>query len=131
MIPAVIVCHGELGEALIRAVAGIYGDSSGIQAISNAGLSGEALSERVMLALEGLDGPVILLTDYFGGSCANACLAELGRKHDASLISGVNLPILLYYLAHREEMGVRELIAGMIDRGKGSVRELGPPAGNG
>ncbi len=131
MIPAVIVSHGELGDAYMQALAGIYGETGWIESISNTGLSAAGLQEKVAEALDRAEGPVILLVDYFGGSCATACLEEQAKCSGAYLVSGVNLPILLYYLAHRGELSAPELVAGMVERGRSSVRELGPRPSDG
>lgn len=128
MIPVLIVCHGSLGEAYLQAVAGIWGNADGIAAVSNEGLSAVDLEARVWREAESLGEEVILLTDYFGGSCATACLSVCHRQDGLRLISGLNLPMLLYYLAHRGEMGMDELVLGMTQRGQNAVRELLPPA---
>jgi len=125
MIPAVIVCHGTLGEAYLQALESIYGDRHGLTAVSNTGLSIEALEAEVQEAVAGCDRG-ILFTDYFGGSCATACLAELGRHAGWRVVSGVNLPVLLYYLAHRHELDLEALVQGLLHRGRNSVRELVP-----
>jgi mannose/fructose-specific phosphotransferase system component IIA len=127
MIPAVIVCHGGLGEAYLQALAAIYGDIPGLSAVSNEGLSGPALERAVAERLKGFGEGGIVFTDYFGGSCASACLALLPERSDLRIASGVNLPMLLYYLAHRHELGVDELLQGILHRGQNAIRELKPP----
>jgi mannose/fructose-specific phosphotransferase system component IIA len=126
MIPAVIVCHGSLGEAYLQALSAIYGECSMLTAISNTGLSAEALDAAVAESVRGFDQG-ILFTDYFGGSCATACLSEVNRHPGLRIVSGVNLPILLYYLAHRHELDIEALVRGILHRGQNSIRELVPP----
>ncbi len=128
MIPAVIVCHGTLGEAYLQALEGIYGEVENLTAISNTGLSAEELQHVVAEHLAAFGERCIIFTDYFGGSCATACLAELPANPDYHLVSGVNLPILLYYLAHRQELAVEDLVQGILHRGQNSIRELIPPS---
>lgn len=128
MIPAVIICHGSLGEAFLQALGGIYGELTDVKAVSNTGLSAEALRRAVAESVSGFGGEAILFTDYFGGSCATACLAEIAEHSGLRLVSGVNLPILLYYLAHRHELGIEELVQGILHRGQSSVRELTAPS---
>ncbi len=128
MIPALIVCHGKLGEAFLAALAGIYGEPTGISALSNDGLSAEALDAAVGERMAALGETGLVFTDYFGGSCATACLARLAGRPGLHLISGVNLPILLYYLAHRHELSAPALVRGIIHRGQNAIRELTPPS---
>ncbi|MBM4117478.1 hypothetical protein FJ251_06980 [bacterium] len=128
MVPALIVCHGRLGEAYLEALAGIYGDVAGIGVLSNSGLSAVALDAAVAARMAELGDTGIVFTDYFGGSCATACLAQLAARPGLHLISGVNLPTLLYYLAHRHELAAAALVRGIIHRGQNAIRELTPPS---
>ncbi|MCB1162570.1 MAG: hypothetical protein R3C71_03920 [Candidatus Krumholzibacteriia bacterium] len=128
MIPALIVCHGNLGEAYLEALAGIYGDASQMRAISNTGLSAAALAAAVAEGVDALGESGVIFTDYFGGSCATACLAQIVGRPGLHLISGVNLPTLLYYLAHRHELPAPALVRGIIHRGQNAIRELTPPS---
>ncbi len=127
MIPALIVCHGQLGQAFQEALAGIYGELDGIESLSNDGLSAAALEEAVIERIEAMGGRGVIFTDYFGGSCATACLGQLSKWPGLYLVSGVNLPTLLYYLAHRLELEPEALVRGIVHRGQNSVRELLPP----
>jgi len=127
MVPALIVCHGRLGEAYLEALAGIYGSVDGIRVLSNSGLSAAGLDAAVAAQMGALGESGIVFTDYFGGSCATACVAQLADRPGLRLISGVNLPILLYYLAHRHELDAPALARGIIHRGQNAIRELTPP----
>jgi len=128
MIPALIVCHGGLGEALLGALEGIYGEVEGLQVQSNEGLSTLELEKAVAARLAGLGQEALAFTDYFGGSCAAACMAAAREQQGVSVISGVNLPMLLYYIAHRREMKIADILRGLIHRGQNSIRELRPPS---
>jgi len=128
MIPAVIVCHGGLGKAHLRALEGIYGEVEGLVVQSNEGLSSIELEKAVAKQLDHLGEEVIVFTDYFGGSCAAACVAVSRDKDDVRVISGVNLPMLLFYIAHRQEMKIVDILRGLIHRGQNSIRELVPPS---
>lgn len=127
MMRALIVCHGQLGQALVAALTGIFGPVEGVEALSNDGLSAEALAEAVEKKVEAMGDRGVIFTDYFGGSCAAACLAQLAERPELHLVSGVNLPGLIYYLTHREELAAEALVRGIVQRGQNAVRELGPP----
>jgi fructoselysine/glucoselysine PTS system EIIA component len=127
MMRALIVCHGQLGQALVAALSGIFGPLEGVEALSNEGLSAEALTSAVEKSVTAMGGKGVIFTDYFGGSCATACLAQLAARPGLHLVSGVNLPSLIYYLTHRDELAAEALLRGIVHRGQNAVRELGPP----
>jgi mannose/fructose-specific phosphotransferase system component IIA len=127
MIPAIIVCHGCLGQNFLEALDGIWGNTEKIATVSNDGLSEEELEKMVEGKVLEFDGEALIFTDYFGGSCATACLSLVNMHDGLRLVSGVNLPILLYYLAHRHEMNIEDLVQGVIHRGQNAIRELTPP----
>ena len=127
MMRALIVCHGQLGQALVAALVGIFGPLEGVEALSNDGLSAEALTGAVGERVAAMGGRGVIFTDYFGGSCATACLAQLTTRPELHLVSGVNLPSLIYYLSNRDKLAADALLRGIVHRGQNSVRELGPP----
>ncbi len=127
MMRALIVCHGQLGQALLVALSGIFGRLEGVEALSNDGLSAEALTSAVREHVKAMGDQGVIFTDYYGGSCAAACLAQLAERPGLHLVSGVNLPSLIYYLTHRDDMAAEVLLRGIVHRGQNAVRELGPP----
>jgi mannose/fructose-specific phosphotransferase system component IIA len=127
MIPALVVCHGSLGEAYLDALEGIFGSFDDLHVLSNAGLSAEALEKAVSAKLDIFDERGLIFTDYFGGSCATACLSAMRTRKGIRLVSGVNLPMLIYYLTHRREMDMSTILPGVIHRGQNAIRELDLP----
>ncbi len=127
MVPALVICHGELGAAFMDALSGIFGPLDDFQVISNRGLSAEALENAVAAKLGEMGQEAIIFTDYFGGSCANASLSVLKGRPGFRVVSGVNLPMLIYYLTHRGEMDMDAILPGIINRGQNAIRELMPP----
>ncbi|MDP6669754.1 MAG: hypothetical protein QF492_07610, partial [Candidatus Krumholzibacteria bacterium] len=92
------------------------------------GLSAADLEARVSELLDEMGEDTFLFTDYFGGSCASACLENARRRKNLPVVSGVNLPMLLYFLSHRKEMEARDLLKGLLNRGQNAIRELEPPS---
>ena len=102
-LPCVIVCHGKVADALMGAVEGILGKQSGWVSVSNSRRSMDSLQLKLEDALKDFpQDEVFLFTDLAGGSCYNCCrqLSAEGKK--LTIVSGVNVPILLEFFLHRE-----------------------------
>jgi mannose/fructose-specific phosphotransferase system component IIA len=96
----VVICHAGLGDAFVEAVEKITGDSGGLVSLSNKGASTEALCAAVASAV-GSD-PAVVFVDMPGSSCLHASLMELRSRPDVAVVAGVNLPMLLDFVFHRE-----------------------------
>ena len=120
-VPALIVMHADLAEALIRAAATLYGPVDGVEVLSNQGLSrGQleaAIAERVARWSEG----GLVLTDLWGGSC-HTCGASAARGREVVVVTGLNLPILLDYLHNRDTSSTAELAERLLRKGQDSIR---------
>ena len=126
-VPALLVTHGPLGEALISAAESILGPISATEALSNRGLSRDsliaALGER--FARWGEEGGVVLVA-LMGGSCAQAALAaaRAAAPGPVAIVCGVNLPMLLDYATQRDGIEPRDLAARLVERGRAAVLEV-------
>ena len=96
----VIVCHAGLAAALVETVNQISGLGDALVPVSNEGCDRDLLRERIAQAL-GSD-PAVVFVDIPMGSCMMAALQELKEGHDASIVTGVNLPMLLKFVFHRD-----------------------------
>lgn len=91
----VILTHGRFGEALIQSAEMIVGDLENVQAISLLPeMSAEEYRDKVQSYLSTVSGEVICLVDLFGGTPGNTIMI-LSREYPVSILSGVNLPMLL------------------------------------
>jgi len=127
MLPGLVVCHGDLGGAFLEALEGIFGRVTDFEFIGNRGRSADELLRVVSEAMDRLGSRGLVFTDYFGGSCATACVAALRGREGYRVVSGVNLPMLIYFLTHRDEMALDDILPGVIYRGRNAIRELLAP----
>lgn len=125
LIHGIIVTHADLANALRTAAARVAGDVSGVEALSNDGLSPAELGQRIVAAIERLEGaPCLVMVDFQGGSCANACMAEVHAMPNVRVISGINLPMLADFLLRRHDLQLDALVERVLERGHRSVQAL-------
>lgn len=97
MIGMVLVTHGNIGSELLKALNGIVGPQTQVQAISiGADDDMEICRNAIFTAIKDVsDGSgVVLLTDMYGGTPSNLAIASMPRSH-AVVLAGVNLPMLV------------------------------------
>ncbi len=115
-VTGIVVAHGQLAAALVDAVERISGVTGALRAVSNAGCSPDALRDRIEAVLPGR-GATILFVDLASGSCAFAVLSMARTSGDATVITGVNLPMLLDFVFHRH-LSVEELAERVLAKGR-------------
>lgn len=121
-----VVSHASLAEGLVNSVRQIAGVEPGVlRAVSNEGCGPEALQKAVREQVP--DGPAIVFTDMQSGSCAFAARRLTLDRPDTAVVCGVNLPMLLDFVFHRD-LPLAELVDRLVNKGKaaitGSCREM-------
>ena len=96
----VVVCHASLAEGLVRAVESIAGVKGALEPVSNTGCDRGLLAGRIEAALEGRPG--VVFVDMPSGSCLVAALQRVREEGAATVVTGVNLAMLLDFVFHRE-----------------------------
>lgn len=111
----IVIGHGALADGLVDAVRQITGvGAEALIPLSNRGLAPEALADEAERAAAGR--PTIIFTDMYGGSCTNAA-RRFARSHpEAVVIGGVNLPMLLDFVMHRD-LPPADLLGRLLTRG--------------
>lgn len=119
----VIVSHGTLGAALADAVTQITGDATALCAVSNRGHSADTLGRVVGEALG--TAPAVVFVDMPGGSCLRAALMQLRERPDLAVVSGVNLPMLLDFVYHRD-LSPKAAAVRAVEHGGKAIRTIEP-----
>ena len=114
-----IISHSSLGEGMAAAVRKITGvGDEALAAISNEGCGPDALVE--LIRERAGDAPVVLFTDLGGGSCAFAARKVAVQRPGTGLVSGVNLPVLLEFVFHRD-VPLTDLVERLIESGRAGI----------
>jgi mannose/fructose-specific phosphotransferase system component IIA len=94
----VVVCHGTVAAALVHATEQISGLSGHLVPVSNTGCDRESLEARIEEAVAGQ--PAVVFVDMASGSCLIATLRRLRERPDVSVVTGVNLAMLVDFVFH-------------------------------
>jgi len=96
----VVVAHGAVGEALVKAAESISGVAGVFRHVSNTDCDRGSLEARVHEAIGGV--PAVVFVDMPSGSCMFAALSRLKAEPDVRVVTGVNLAMLVDFVFHRE-----------------------------
>jgi PTS system mannose-specific IIA component len=126
MIGIVVVGHGRVPEELLAAARTIVGDLPAAVAVSvswtDDGSEARAAVERAIAEVGAAGGPVLVLTDVFGGTPTNVSLPFLSER--VEIVTGVNLPMLIKLSAERERP-LQEVAKLVRDRGREAIYVAG------
>ena len=128
-VPALIVTHADLAQALVRAAERVVGTIEDVTLLSNEGLSRSDLEEAIEACVRDWREGGLLLTEFWGGSC-HTCGSAAARRHgEVVIVTGINLPLLLDYLHNRDRFTAPELAERLQQKGRDSIRvQRGVPA---
>lgn len=126
MIGIVVVAHGDFAYSLLRTAETIVGAQRALAGISFESTEGlEDLKKKMELAIKRVDlgKGILVLTDMLGGTTSIACLSFIHGKKDKCIkvISGVNLPMILEAILHRNEYNLDKLSNLLITKSKKSI----------
>jgi len=118
----VVVAHGNLARCLVETVESISGVERALRPISNEGCSPELLMARIRDAV-GAE-PALVFVDLASGSCSHAARLVARDGGGMPVVSGVNLPMLLDFVFHRD-MDLAQLSERVVEKGRaGAIAHL-------
>ena len=117
----VVACHGRLAEALIDATERISGVAGVLVPVSNTDCDRGLIERRISDAVG--EGPAVVFTDMASGSCliAAATLARKEAQGRVSVVTGVNLAMLIDFVFHRE-LSLAEATARIAESGRKAIQ---------
>lgn len=122
----IVVAHGAMATGLVDAVQAIAGIGDDVLiAVSNRGLSPQALAENVREATGGATS--IVFTDLPSGSCGSAARMLIRNTSGVAVVCGVNLAMLLDFVTHRD-MAIDALLERLVSRARDSIQSVSAPA---
>ncbi len=127
MIGILVVTHIDLGREFLRAAEFIVGriEAAGTVSIvdtSNSDETRRAIEQKIS-ELDAGDG-VLILTDMFGGTPSNLSLSFLAKDR-VEVLSGVNLPMVIFIHQNRSGMSLPELAEKAQEAGKAGISLAG------
>jgi len=126
VIGIIIVTHGRLAEGLVDSAEMILGPLPNIATIGlDEKMTPDNLSSRVKNHLSNLMSAegVLILTDLRGATPFNVA-ASLAERSDVSVITGVNLPLLLEALTQRNNKDLKSLSTYVVQKGQEGILDV-------
>ncbi|HSG48083.1 MAG TPA: hypothetical protein VLA43_09745 [Longimicrobiales bacterium] len=119
----VVVAHGEMAQGMVTAVRRIAGTPQDVlRPVSNEGRGPDELRDAILEVIG--EGPAVVFTDLGAGSCTLAARISCRDRSRVAVVTGVNLPMLLEFVFHRE-MGLEELLPRLEEKARSGIRILG------
>ncbi|MBD3185051.1 hypothetical protein GF312_22400 [Candidatus Poribacteria bacterium] len=126
MIGVIVAGHGNLASEMITIAENIMGKQNHLIATSvKSGESQDILVERLSEILKNMETEdIIILSDIFGGSISNTCLYFAKKRKHVGVVTGVNLPMILKVLTHRDRKNLKELVSEACEGGKHGIQDI-------
>lgn len=116
---AIVAAHGSFAAGIVSAVDQITGRGGALRAISNSGLCLDDIQGTLAATLDET-GAKVIFTDLPAGSCTMAVRRLLRERPDVTLITGINLSLLLDFIMQDGTDAVAAARAAL-DRGRASM----------
>lgn len=117
---AIIAGHGTFASGLISAVEQIAGKGDVFVAVSNVGLSGADIQQRIQQALEA-SGAQVLFTDLPAGSCTMSARRLQRARPGLVIVTGVNLATALEFAFRPAEESPDSAAQAAAEKGRATL----------
>lgn len=123
---AIVAGHGSLPQGLVNAVDCISGRGSDFYVLSNFGLSGNDIEEKLRAAASEF-GVRVFFTDLPGGSATIAVRRIMRTDPSVVLVTGANLSTLLEFV-FQADFDPAEAARSAAEKGRGTLAAFGDGA---
>jgi len=122
----ILASHGELANGMKMSVEMIAGEQDNLYAVSMCGTMGpqDVLQKVKEILAEDETCQAILITDLSGGS-VNTALSELLREERCSLVSGMNIMLVLDIVMSDESSNIDEILESALRDAKKTILNVG------
>lgn len=123
MIQVLLVTHGQLAEKLLEISEHILQEKpDAIPVCLDMNSNPDDHSAVLKKSLEEIpeNTRLIILTDMFGGTPSNISMPWVKADY-VEVITGLNLPMLLYLFSHKDKQDFKELCEGVKNAGKDAI----------
>ncbi|NOY76466.1 MAG: hypothetical protein GXO76_01220 [Calditrichaeota bacterium] len=113
MIYGIVLTHGNLGEAFVKTAERIIGPVKDLSNLSSTGMSPKDLKmnlEKMVHTDDEKNSACLIFVGLKGGHPWHVACRIARERPNVSVISGVNLPMLLSFLVKRENLALGELL---------------------
>jgi mannose/fructose-specific phosphotransferase system component IIA len=120
---AIVIGHGDFAAGIASAVAQITGRDDQLIAMTNRGLSADAIESAIAAAAD-TDDVRVIFTDLPGGSATIAARRVIRQRPGVTLVAGANLAVLLDYVMS-SETDPRAAALHAAERGRTAIAIVG------
>jgi len=130
MVNFLVITHGEFGAYLVEAAEEIVGrQGEGVRVVSiSSRLSVDEIKKRTRAFVDELyderEG-LVVVTDMVGGTPTNVALPLVRDLKNISIVSGVNLYMLIAGFSKRKTGDRLDVVAAMLRDGQRSIQDVG------
>ncbi len=123
MTEIVVITHGCLAKEIVKIAESIVGCSTNVIPVCfDLDLNPSEYNKKILSVMESIhpEHSVIILTDLFGGTPSNISIPFV-KKGKVEVITGLNLPMLIYLLNQPEDKDFQKLCSEVRKTGKEAI----------
>lgn len=121
----VLASHGGLADGARDTLDMIVGDVSNVHTISLARDDKDQIEDRALALIDSFDpsDAVYVLTDMLGSSVNNQMVSLQAKRPEVTVISGMNLPLILE-IALSDTPLSEEALTAIIEQGRAGIQNI-------